>query len=483
MTVRSTTIKALFVLLSFVVVSVAGCKEDKADPEPFNDGCYPPEVAQIIVKKCATAGCHNTISKDAAGGLDLSTWESMFLGTRNGATTIPFRSDQSTLFYFINTDTTLGIVQQPTMPFNSAPLTPAEVLIIRNWIDNGARNCRGEVKFADNPSRKKFYVANQGCDLVSVHDAATRVAMRYVDVGANATIESPHMIRVSPDGQYWYVAFINSNVFQKYRTSDDTFVAEVNITLGSWNTFAMSPDGTKAWVVDFSQTGRVAYVDLVNMQLMKMYTDPGFFTNPHGSGVSPDGLTLMVTGQIGNKIYKWDVTDPMQPEYTEVIINNSGGPTADPHEVAYSPDGSKYFVTCQGRNEVRVFNSSNDALLAVIPTASFPLELSFSTSTNYLFVTCETGNSVSVIDYVNLSHVKDIFTGYQPHGIAVDDVKKVVYVANRNTPTSGGPAPHHSSTCGGRNGYLTLINLNTLQLVSGFKMEVSVDPYSVTVRN
>jgi len=143
MTVRSTTIKALFVLLSFVVVSVAGCKEDKADPEPFNDGCYPPEVAQIIVKKCATAGCHNTISKDAAGGLDLSTWESMFLGTRNGATTIPFRSDQSTLFYFINTDTTLGIVQQPTMPFNSAPLTPAEVLIIRNWIDNGARNCRG----------------------------------------------------------------------------------------------------------------------------------------------------------------------------------------------------------------------------------------------------------------------------------------------------------------------------------------------------
>jgi len=339
------------------------------------------------------------------------------------------------------------------------------------------------VKFADNPSRKKFYVANQGCDLVSVHDAATRVAMRYVDVGANATIESPHMIRVSPDGQYWYVAFINSNVFQKYRTSDDTFVAEVNITLGSWNTFAMSPDGTKAWVVDFSQTGRVAYVDLVNMQLMKMYTDPGFFTNPHGSGVSPDGLTLMVTGQIGNKIYKWDVTDPMQPEYTEVIINNSGGPTADPHEVAYSPDGSKYFVTCQGRNEVRVFNSSNDALLAVIPTASFPLEMSFSTSTNYLFVTCETGNSVSVIDYVNLSHVKDIFTGYQPHGIAVDDVKKVVYVANRNTPTSGGPAPHHSSTCGGRNGYLTLINLNTLQLVSGFKMEVSVDPYSVTVRN
>jgi YVTN family beta-propeller protein len=469
--------------VAVLLLFVGACKDDDPKQEPFNDGCYPPKVAEIIVKKCATAGCHNTQSKDAASGLDLSTWETMFLGNRNGAVTVPYRSDQSTLFYFINTDTTLGIVQQPTMPYNLAPLTQAEVLTIRNWIDAGAPNCNGQIKFADNPNRKKFYVANQGCDLVGVHDAVTKVVMRYIEVGNKPAIESPHMIKVSPDGQFWYVVFINGDVIQKYRTSDDAFVAEAQISQGAWNTFTISSDGTRAWIVDFSSTGRVAYVNLQSMQLEQTYSDPGFFNSPHGCAISPDGNTLYVTAQLGNTIYKWDVTDPVSPDYEEIIINNSGGLNAEPHEIAFSPDGSKYFVTCQGRDEVRVFDSATDALIAAIPTADFPLEMSISPAKNYLFVTCEIGNSVTVIDISTLTAVKDIFVGFQPHGLAVDEAKNQVYVANRNTPSSGGPPPHHTSSCGGRNGYLTIINMNTLNLVNGFKMELSVDPYSVSVRN
>jgi len=470
-------------IILFVVVGINSCNEED-DPEPaFNDGCYPPAVAEIMVKKCANSGCHNAQSKVAAGGLDLSTWEAMFLGNRNGAVTIPYRSDQSTVCYFTNTDSTLGIVQKPNMPFNGTPLSQTEYLTIRNWIDAGAPNCAGEIKFSGAPNRKKFYVANQGCDLVGVHDAETKVIMRYIDVGNSAAIESPHMIKVSPDGQYWYVAFINSTVLQKFRTSDDTFVAEANITQGSWNTFTISADGTKAWVVDFTQNGRVAYVNLNTMQLELMYQGAGLFTSPHGSAINSNGNTLYVTGQIGNILYRADVTDPMNPDITEIDINTSGAPNADPHEVAFSPDGSKYFVTCSGRDEVRVFDATNDAFITAIPTGDLPLEMSFSPDNGLLFVTNEVGNSVTVIDYTNLTAVKTINVGFQPHGLAVDDVKNQVYVANRNTPSSGGPPPHHTSSCGGRNGYLTIINMNTLELVPSFKMELSVDPYSVSVRN
>lgn len=473
----------LFLLVSFLITCFLSCKDDNDNAPPaFNNGCYPPAVAEIIVKKCATSGCHNTQSKDAASGLDLSTWETMFAGNRNGAVTVPFRSDQSTLFYFINTDSSLGIVQKPTMPFNGTPLSKAEVLTIRNWIDAGAPNCNGLVKFSDNPGRKKFYVANQGCDLVGVHDALTKVIMRYVDVGNSIAIESPHMIKISPDGLYWYVAFINSTVLQKYRTSDDTFVGEATITQGSWNTFTISPDGTKAWVVDFSTAGRIAYVNLNTMQLELMYADPGLFNSPHGSMISPDGTTLYVTGQLSNVIYKWDVTDPLNPEYEELIINNSGA-TAESHEILFSPDGSKYFISCNGRDEVRVFNAADDVFITAIPTAAYPLEMSISADNGLLFVTCEIGNAVTVIDYTNLTAVKNITVGFQPHGVAVDDIKNQVYITNRNTPTSGGPPPHHTSSCGGRNGYLTIINMATLELVPGFKMELSVDPYSVAVRN
>ncbi len=473
---------AVLLIMVFMVTGFHACKDDDDTPV-FNDGCYPPDVAEIIVKKCATSGCHNTQSKDAASGLDLTTWETMFAGNRNGAVTIPYRSDQSTLFYFINTDSTLGPVQKPNMPFNGTPLSLAEILTIRNWIDAGAPNCNGQVKFADNPNRKKFYVANQGCDLVGVHDAVTKVIMRYIDVGNSPAIESPHMIKVSPDGQYWYVAFINSNVLQKYRTSDDTFVAEAQISQGAWNTFAISPDGTKAWVVDFSPNGRVAYVNLTTMQLELMYAGPGLFSSPHGSMVSPDGNTLYVTSQLGNIIYKGDITDPMNPDFEDIIINNSGGNQAEPHEIAFSPDGSNYFITCQGRDEVRVFNAADDSFVAAIPTADYPLEMAFSPDNGYLFVSCEIGNAVTVIDYTNLTAVKNITVGFQPHGLSVDDNKNMVYVANRNTPSGGGPPPHHTSACGGRNGYLTIINMATLELIPGFKTELSVDPYSVAVRN
>src|SRR5690348_4450354 len=102
--------------IGFFLFSISSCNCDKDDEDPqpaFNDGCYPAPVAEIIVKKCANAGCHNTQSKDAASGLDLSTWEKMFEGNNNGAAVIPYRSDQSTVCYFTNTDASLGVVQQP----------------------------------------------------------------------------------------------------------------------------------------------------------------------------------------------------------------------------------------------------------------------------------------------------------------------------------------------------------------------------------
>ncbi|HNU47911.1 MAG TPA: hypothetical protein PKM40_03705, partial [Bacteroidia bacterium] len=64
---------------------------------------------------------------------------------------------------------------------------------------------------------------------------------------------------------------------------------------------------------------------------------------------------------------------------------------------------------------------------------------------------------------------------------AVNDDKGVVYVANRNVDANG-EAPHHSGACAGRNGNLTQIDMNTLELVPGYKCELGVNPYSVAYK-
>ncbi|HET6991590.1 MAG TPA: hypothetical protein VFJ43_09720, partial [Bacteroidia bacterium] len=78
-------------------------------------------------------------------------------------------------------------------------------------------------------------------------------------------------------------------------------------------------------------------------------------------------------------------------------------------------------------------------------------------------------------------YVKTLFPGFQERGLAVDDANGVVYVGNRNVD-AGGPAPHHTTACLGKDGDISLINIATLEVVRGWKTEVSVDPYSLTIR-
>lgn len=238
----------------------------------------------------------------------------------------------------------------------------------------------------------KVYIGNQGCDVVTVFDAESGKAMRYVDVGVTPSIESPHMIKVSSDNQYWYVIFYNGDVIQKFRTSDNSLVGNINITYGLWNTFTITADSKKAFIVDWQTAGRVAYVDLEKYGTHSNMPDG--FVFPHGSAVNQNNDTVYVTGQTGNFIYKIPVNSPGDIE--EISLNDLPPTTSsllNPHEILFSADYSKYYVTCQQSNEVRVMQTSNDSLLAAIPTGIFPVEMALSNTYPYLFVSCMEDNN------------------------------------------------------------------------------------------
>lgn len=483
--------KKIFFITGFIIILsifFSTCTSEKGTPD-YNG--YPDDIGKIVYTKCATTGCHTNQSKDAAGGLSMESWNKLFEGGRNSATIIPYRHDYSTFFYYINTFADLGIRLSPTMPYQADHLTKEEVILLRDWINAGAPNRDGFVKFSDNPNRKKYYVTNQGCDVVTVIDQQTLLPMRYINVGSTAGIESPHMVRVSADGQYWYVLSLGGNYLEKYKTSDDSFVARALIGPGYWNAFIISSNSQTAYCSDLNSSGKIAIVDLVNMTAFTQQP----FNNPHGIALNNSDDTLYVTQQINsNKIYKVPVAD--FSGLTEVNLYSGTPPTLflNAHEVAFTPDGTKYFVTCQGTNEVRIFSTINDQLLATIPVGNSPTEMSFSTTTDYMFVSCTEDTvtfsgkrgSVAVINYQTHQLIKYVYTGFQPHGIAVDDTKKLIVVANRNF-ASDGPAPHHSSECGGRNGNISFIDLNTLNIVTREdnttkRIEVAVDPYSVGIR-
>ena len=473
-----------FCLFIIVLISVT-CKKDPQIPT-FGD--FPPGVNEIFSSKCATSGCHNSSSYLGAADLDLSSYASLFRGSNNGSPVIPYRSDFSSLCYFINTYSEFGPSNNPTMPLYANPLSKAEVKTIKDWIDNGAPDINGNVMWSDNPNRKKYYVLNQGCDVVTVFDAETQLPIRYITVGNVPNIaESPHMLKVSPDGQYWYVIFVANNILQKYRTSDDSFVGEVSLgAYQSWNTIVISNDSKKAYCVSWQASSRLAIIDLEHM---KLHYNLGVvnFRNAHGFALNKTNDTIYITRQTGNYIYKIDTA--FNTGFQEISLNGltpNQTSSLDPHEIIFSPDGTKYFVSCQASNQVRVMRTAGDSLLQIINTGQYPLEFAKSVSKNKLYVTCQNEpglnpNSKGCINAIDMTTYQSTkyMVGYEPHGIAIDETNGFVIVASRNTGVTG-PVPHHTGVCG-RNGFVNYFNINTMQLLSK-KTEVAADPYSVSIR-
>ena len=485
--------------VGLLLLLLSGCTWDKVADQAHG---YPDEIAEVTRFSCATSGCHTTQSAEAAAGLNLETWESLFYGSRGGSAVVPYSPDQSYLLYSVNTDTNLGPTLNPTMPIGGARLTATQYAMLRQWIADGARNIVGEERFPPMSSRRKWYVTNQGCDLVAVFDAESRQIMRYIQVGGISGVpESPHNVKVSKDGQFWYVVFLaQNNYLEKYSTLTDEKVGQVEIGNGNWNTFNISPDGKFGLAVSYviSGAGTVDAV-LVNLETDRVTEAFNLGVKVHGSAPHPTLRRYYLTQQDESALMQVDYNSLGRVTSTEPIDLIQGTPahTGDgklrPHEVIFSPDGTKYFVTCQTAREVRVYLSATNTLLGVIYVGDEPVEMAISEATGQLFVTCmedittfagepNKHGSVAIIDIATNSLIKSIYTGYQPHGIAIDEASHMAIVTNRNVSVNG-PAPHHSSDCGGRNGYLTAIDLNTLQLVPDFKPEMSNDPYAIAVKH
>ncbi|MEY2899496.1 MAG: hypothetical protein RL138_1549 [Bacteroidota bacterium] len=462
------------------------------------DGGYPVPVAQIILTKCALSGCHNAQDKDLAAGLDLSTWQACFQGTEDfESVVIPHYTMESHVFMHCNTFADLGEQLSPRMPKTGAALSREELKILDNWIMQGAPDKFGRLPFSDKPNRSKIYVTNQGCDRVAVIDANSRLLMRYVSVGTSSGVEGPHKVSVSRDSRYVYVLLNNDGVLHKIDATTDEIIGSASFGAGNWVNFIISKDGSRAFVLDSENDGRVVVVNLNTMIDEKYYSGTGLFVLPHGMSLSPDEHYLYVLPSGGNFVYKMDVTDPLQPQLPQQIClvpgsqaSFSAADNLNFHEIVFSPDGSKYFVNTQLKNDVRVYNAKNDSLLSIIPTAIYPQEFAFSKRFPYLFVSCISDSTctsnaclgaITVIDYNSLQVVKHIKEGfYQPHGLVVDDANHRLFVASRNLDLKG-PPPHHTAACAGRNGFISSVNLDNLS-VEDYHVDLSVDPYSVDIR-
>lgn len=399
---------------------------------------YSRHIQPILTTSCASADCHARGS--SVTGLVVDSWEHVMEGSDEfGAVVVPYASVKSHLFQHVNTDTTLGPTALPRMPLGRDPLPIEQIRTIKRWIDEGAKNDRGDVALAGE-TRPRIFVTAQSDDQVSVLDLATLRVMRYFDVGTlqGGAPESPHNIVLSPDNRYLYVNLIAAGSIEKYDARSFAKLGATRVGLSPAQ-IAITRDGSTLYVSNFDNTLQQHFIVRVNAATMTV-TDTIFDVGdaPHGVTLGFYGGHLYTTNALGDDISEIDLNTLEISKRILISPNNplpQPGAKAryEPYQSEFSADGKTLWVTCRASAEVRVIDMEQGRVVDSIKVGKAPLILKMTPDGGELWVPNRNSDDVSIINVASRSVVATIANlKTQPHAVAFTADGKTAFVSCEN---------------------------------------------------
>lgn len=454
-----------FVILGsiFGLVIFISCNEDVQGPvvDLENNGYERVAVAEVLVKTCATSGCHG--GSNPAGGLSTATHSNLMKGTINrdpakgegfgGEVVIPFNSEKSLLYQLLKGNVT------PAGSHQNLNVSEDRINIIKDWIDQGSKDFNGTIPFS-NPTYRVF-VCNQGSDIVSVFDGDNQVVSRIANVDLNPTIDAPHMVKES--GQYYYVTLISANKFLKIRKSDNVIVAETN-GIERAGMIQINSQGTIAYVSRSSTSpgiyNSVYAVALDNMSILKEISLPVTGV-PHAIALTPDNKKLYVANLTKDRI---SIVDGETNEFVDDIILPNG---TEPMEAMISPDGKYLYISGMGTHQLIVIDTQTDQVLNSVAVNHMPMHIAVSSNGSRIYVATmmmstvdvieKNGESWSLIERISHPGLNML------HGCDLSPLDDYLFVSSRNL--DGLYKPKFKINGEGNNGTLAIINTQTLKVI------------------
>ena len=413
---------------------------------------YSDVIQPIFTAKCSF--CHGGSSLDA--GLSLESWGQVMAGSSRGAAVIAFDAENSLL---VELATKYQAGSHPE-ELSSASLSDAEIQQIKDWINSGAPGPAEQIPFAD--SNDFIYVTNQGEGTVNVIDTGSNTVVRRVDLTALgfAVMSKPHHIAVEEDGSYWYVSMIAENRVLKF-SRDNELVGQAEFQVPGLMALDPASDllfvGRSMAAVNPPQS--IGFIERSSMDIEEVEV---FHPRPHAIAVSSSG-DYVFSGSLGeNRIIAVNV------ESRDGTRHSVEGPIHTLVQFGVTPDGQTMIVGGQLTGKLFFYDISNApelTLLKTIDVNSAPWHPVFSPDGKFAYLANKMANTVTVIDMESQSIAK-VIEGEglsQPHGAALSANGKYLYVSNNNL--NGHYTPHFDLGDNELAGTVVIIDTHSMEIV------------------
>ena len=387
-------------ILCLTVLFISACNETEVPPdidEQFN-GFESFEVAEILVKNCALPECHR--GGTAENGLSYESYSKMIEGsigrhfgghdhknfpkpmhgtTYGGSPVVPFDAENSLMYNLIT-----GNISNPDlqMPYQKNPLSQSQIEILKNWINNGAKDFNGSVPYS---GPNKVFVCNQWSDEIYIIDTDYKVVSGILDVDVNPTVrDQPHNIQIW--GSYYYVTLITAGQLLKIDAANNQVVGRVT-GLEAPGMIMISPDGKTAYVSkSATATGVYSIIYVIDTETMTRKTTeinlpvPGL---PHALWLNSDGKKLYVANMTRDRI---SIVDTDINEVVDDIILSAAPVVYEPMHIYLSPDDKYLYINCRTSSTMLIYETETNQRLKELPIKNHPMQSAISPDGNKIYV-------------------------------------------------------------------------------------------------
>lgn len=304
------------------------------------------------------------------------------------------------------------------------------------------------------------YVANQGVATVTVIDAESLDIVEVVDLkelgfSPNAR---PHHIVVEPDGSHWYVSMIGENRVLKFDRAN-RLVDQTEFQVPGM--LALHPRDQRLFVgrsmAAVNPPQRIGVIDRASMSLDELDV---FYPRPHALAVHPSGDWIYSASLAANQMGVIDAsTDGLE------LITLEG----DTHtlvQFAVSPDGNTLVATGQLTGLLLVFDLTDPAaprLTTRVPVGAHPWHPVFTPDGRFVYFGNKQANTVTVVDVESreVAAVLDHDGIAQPHGSGVTPDGSRVFISSNNTGSGGMDMSAQDTEHAAPPGYVVVIDTTT----------------------